>query len=233
LACWVFIDGWLYQTTDAADLGALPEIVGRMHRFLPEVFRDGETFTCEAFFESGPPFDLTPVVSDEGVRFYSAGREAFFPLTRGIGPCIPSQANIVGTCSTLRQTTISLSPSQWVEVGKPLLLTVSASSGSDFQWYKGGVPIPGATTSIYRIESAELEDSGNYRCRISDGPDAYPYTNTARVTVVAEGSLPVGGVLGAAVLASLLSLAAVRSVLRECSDGTRSPRVSASSAPPR
>ena len=204
LAYWVRVDGWLYQTTNAADLDALPEIVGSMRRVLPEVFRDGETFTLQAFFGLSQPLDLTPVVSDEGVRFYSAGEETFYPLTRGVGPCIPSQATIVGTCSNLPQITISVSPSQWVETGRAVRLTVPESSGLDFQWYKNGVPIQDASTNAYAISEAELEDSADYKCRISDTAKTSYDTRTVTLTVFPEGSLPLAGTAGLAALAFAL-----------------------------
>lgn len=52
----------------------------------------------------------------------------------------------------------------------PLELTVLAGGTLpiSFQWLRGGVPIPGATGTAYRLASLTLQDAGSYTVRVSN-----------------------------------------------------------------
>lgn len=57
-----------------------------------------------------------------------------------------------------------------------------------YQWLKNGVPIPGATSATYTIDSADAQDNGYYSCRVANGvcPTSPVTTRTARLIVIDE-----------------------------------------------
>jgi len=206
----VFVGGWCYYTQDQAALDSLPAIPAPC-MVLPAVFREGQTFPAWIGLPGEVP-TATVVFRSADVVDVASGNMVYWRFIRGQGldesgggGASYTSATIVGTCSGPPPVQVLISPSQWVEVGQTLRLTVPESSGSGFQWYKNGAPIQDATTSAYVIAAAELEDSGSYRCRISDAPKASYDTRTVTVTVFSEGSLPVAGTAGLAVLALVLA----------------------------
>jgi len=54
------------------------------------------------------------------------------------------------------------------EVGKQLEVAARISYGAKprFQWYRNGVPIPGATESVYKFPVITYETTGNYSCLV-------------------------------------------------------------------
>ncbi len=57
--------------------------------------------------------------------------------------------------------------------GRPdALLAVEATNATDYQWYKDGVEIPGATEATLSIPGVTLEDEGLYYCVASNAIDA-------------------------------------------------------------
>ncbi|HOV74765.1 MAG TPA: immunoglobulin domain-containing protein [Candidatus Hydrogenedentes bacterium] len=208
-AYWTFANEWLYETANEADLAMLPEIADGMYRVFPAVFRDGETFTMEGFIGRGAPINLTPVVTNAGVQVNAEGIQVpILTLVRGMGPGsydLPFvHATIVGTCSGLYETEISTSSPKWVEAGQFVRLEVPVSSGSRFQWYKDGAALEDASTSTYVKDPVALEDSGNYTCRVWEGPVLFHDTRAVFVSVFPEGTLPVAGKAGWVVLAFAL-----------------------------
>ena len=89
-------------------------------------------------------------------------------------------------------TTISISApvimtqpaSQHVCTGSALLLTVTASYASSYQWNLNGTPIPGATNSSYTIPAAASANAGNYSVTVTNGVASV----TSSIAVVAVGS---------------------------------------------
>ncbi|MGZ4974108.1 MAG: immunoglobulin domain-containing protein, partial [Limisphaerales bacterium] len=76
-------------------------------------------------------------------------------------------------------------------VGRPVMLTVSATANSQmtFQWAKNGTNISGATASVYTIDSVQINDAGNYQCYV--GTDLCQSTslsssNAGHLTVTAD-----------------------------------------------
>ena len=63
---------------------------------------------------------------------------------------------------------------------------VSAYSLSDlsYQWYKDGIAIEGATTPVFVIESAQVEDSGSYSVTISNEYESL--SEEAKLRIIAE-----------------------------------------------
>lgn len=59
-----------------------------------------------------------------------------------------------------------------VTAGQTLTLTVAATGGSEpynYQWYKDGNAISGATAATYSKASAAAADSGTYKVVVQDG----------------------------------------------------------------
>jgi len=61
--------------------------------------------------------------------------------------------------------------SQQVEEEDPVYFSVVARSypAAGYQWYKDGTPIPGATRSVYTLESVAAADAGTYTCEVTSG----------------------------------------------------------------
>jgi hypothetical protein len=57
-----------------------------------------------------------------------------------------------------------------VNVGKEVLFSVTVSGTPPFayQWYRNGLPLPGATTPSYRVAAAQLADAGSYSVGVSN-----------------------------------------------------------------
>jgi hypothetical protein len=52
-----------------------------------------------------------------------------------------------------------------VQQGQPLVLEIQASgAGLQYQWYKDGQPISGATQARYEVAAAQQQDAGTYWC---------------------------------------------------------------------
>ena len=49
--------------------------------------------------------------------------------------------------------------------GEQLTLTATSTGATHYQWYKGGVAIPGATSATYINYNFAYEDAGNYYCK--------------------------------------------------------------------
>jgi hypothetical protein len=223
---WVFVNGWLYVTRKEAALESLPQIGGGLFRLFPQVFRDGETFTVDiaalpgAAQSGGGELQLTVLFRGADVLdlLYET-IPTIFHLTRHQGqgcpdppylPCALLERTIVGSCSGFYR----ISPtSQWVMVGNRVLLSVPAAPGQSFQWYKDGELLEDSTTSTYLKVPAELEDSGDYTCRVSDGSNGYG-TAPAHVTVLPKGAVPVVGAAGLVVLGGLIAAIGKRALER-------------------
>lgn len=83
-----------------------------------------------------------------------------------------------------------------VDATEPLSLEVAVAGGVgqiSFQWEKDGVDIPGAVESTCALGIPGEEDSGVYRCRVSDESKGMLVTPPICISVVQEGSLPAGG----------------------------------------
>jgi len=216
----VFINGWLFETPDEADLARLPVIGGQMRRSFPDTFRDNETFTVQTFLGTAtdPPIVFTSLVKSERVELCSSlgvgeGQPDYcwLFLNRGTGLELPfgvdaGPPTITGTCFGVYEPQVLVFPSQWVEFGQAVRLAVPAASGSNFQWYKDGEIIEDASASTYTKDPVALEDSGSYTCRIWEGPTLFHDTKAVFVSVFPEGSLPVAGT--ATLIALVVALAA-------------------------
>ncbi len=91
----------------------------------------------------------------------------------------------VSTTMTISGPIIMAQPaSDHVCTGSAILLTVTASYASSYQWNLNGVPIPGATSSSYSLSAAASADAGNYSVTVTNGVGSV----TSSVAAVAVGS---------------------------------------------
>jgi len=91
----------------------------------------------------------------------------------------------VTTTVTISGPVIMTQPSsQHVCTGSNILLSVTASYASTYQWNLNGAPISGATNSSYTVSSAGPGNVGNYSVTVTNGVGSV----TSSVAVVAVGS---------------------------------------------
>ncbi len=77
-----------------------------------------------------------------------------------------------------------------------------------YQWYQNGVAVTGATGTQLVLDPLTVDDSGSYWCRVTDDGGQHD-SSQAYVVVGVEGSLPVIGVTGIAVMVAGCGLAAI------------------------
>ena len=88
-------------------------------------------------------------------------------------------------------------------------VTVRRTVGEvQYQWYKDGEEIAGATSALLTLHDVDFEDEGLYTCEITDETPATVMTRPAQLKV--ESTVPVLSGPGMAALAALLTLAAAR-----------------------
>ncbi|HEY4980325.1 MAG TPA: hypothetical protein VII25_14240 [Candidatus Acidoferrum sp.] len=91
----------------------------------------------------------------------------------------------VTTTITISAPVILTQPvGQHVCTGSGILLTVSASYATSYQWNLNGTPIPGATNPSYTVATAASGDAGNYSVTVTNGVASI----TSTVAIVAVGS---------------------------------------------
>ena len=91
----------------------------------------------------------------------------------------------VTTTVTISGPVIMTQPvSQHVCTGSNILLSVTASYASTYQWNLNGTAIPGATNSSYTVSSAASANAGNYSVTVTNGVGSV----TSSVAAVAVGS---------------------------------------------
>ncbi|MES2692600.1 MAG: immunoglobulin domain-containing protein, partial [Verrucomicrobiota bacterium] len=86
---------------------------------------------------------------------------------------------------------ISTQPgNQLVSTGNPAVFSVTASGAGalTYQWYRAGVPLPGATGSTFTLPSATRADAGLYSVVVANGPSLT--TSLAGRLSVAPSSYP-------------------------------------------
>ncbi|HOJ67155.1 MAG TPA: hypothetical protein PK379_04250 [Candidatus Hydrogenedentes bacterium] len=94
------------------------------------------------------------------------------------------------------------------EVGDPFCLELPFEGGSDFQWYKNGVPLAGETSPELCFSNPVEEDSGTYRVRLN-APDGSKSQVEYTFYVVVANSVPASGTLGLLAAACSVGLAGI------------------------
>lgn len=88
-------------------------------------------------------------------------------------------------------------------------------AGATFQWFKSGTPIGDATGSSLLFAPVTLADGGAYFCEVNIPDKATVFvTDPTILTVLPEGSLPVAGGMGLALLAGACALAGAVGIRR-------------------
>jgi hypothetical protein len=64
------------------------------------------------------------------------------------------------------------SPSGPVDAGQSVRLSPQTVNAKSFQWYRNGEPLPGGTTAVFAIGSAQFSDSGTYQLLAQNDADA-------------------------------------------------------------
>src|SRR5271169_3988836 len=91
----------------------------------------------------------------------------------------------VSTTSTISGPVITTQPvSQHVCTGSSIVLSVTASYASSYQWNFNATPIPGAISSTYTISTAAPANAGNYTVTVTNGAASV----TSAVATIAVGS---------------------------------------------
>lgn len=88
-------------------------------------------------------------------------------------------------------------------------------SGATYQWFKGSSAITDATGSSLVFAPVTVADAGSYSCELNLPDKATVFvTDPAVLTVLPEGSLPVAGGMGLALLAGACALAGAVGIRR-------------------
>ena len=91
----------------------------------------------------------------------------------------------VATTVTISAPVITTQPtSQHICSSSGLLLSVTASYATTYQWSFNGAAIPGATSSTYTVSSASSINAGNYSVTVTNGVSSV----TSSVATIAVGS---------------------------------------------
>ncbi|MFN8275905.1 MAG: immunoglobulin domain-containing protein [Chitinophagales bacterium] len=161
-----------------------------------------------------PVVTLTPATQDNCSGFPSnltAGGAVSYNWSNGLGtgttksvsPTLTTTYTVTGTdgntCSNTATATVNVLPttaittqpqSQTTCVGGQVTLSVVASGANlNYQWKKGGVNIPLATSANYLISSAVAGDAGTYTVEVSGTCGPVLTSNAAVLTVT--GSLQI------------------------------------------
>ncbi len=224
----VFVNGWLMGTPNAADLDALPEVSSGMRKVLPETLTPGEEYDswlaglC-AGVDTPQPFMTLGASTDHALIIQTGPEFGVLQLNRGVGPvgiggsALPGyHAIIVGGCGGQFDVSVE-GLDTWYEAGATLKLglrDLGAKSALTFQWLRNDVPIPGQTDSECVIEGVTEADAGRYRCTITEASKAFHTTDSVQVAIVAEGALPVAGLLGTSLLAAAILALGLRNTRR-------------------
>jgi uncharacterized repeat protein (TIGR03806 family) len=119
-----------------------------------------------------------------GVQLSDAGSYAAL-LTNSQGSAT-SNTTVVTINAPVAIQTQPQSPSSPVALNSAVTFAVGAAGTGPiaYQWYRNGVPIPGAVTSSYTVNSAQATDAGLYSVVVSNGVGS---TNSSAVTLSFPG----------------------------------------------
>ena len=111
------------------------------------------------------------------------------PTTAGIytitATSVDKPSVFVTTTITISAPVITTQPqSQHICTNSVLLLSVTASYATSYQWKVNGAAIPGATSSSYSVASASSANAGNYSVTVTNGVGSV----TSNVAAIAVGS---------------------------------------------
>lgn len=116
---------------------------------------------------------------DNGQEFY-----AIFPATTGNDN---TTTNLIQDTKTA-PTIIDLSKAQNITLGETLRLFVTAVPGTagsnlSYQWYKNDIKIPAATQSDFTISEVVSNDSGTYKCIVTEDKGGFVTSDNILVVI--------------------------------------------------
>ena len=85
--------------------------------------------------------------------------------------------------ASLESVTISVDKNNVFRGDSVSFVATVKGTPDSYQWYHKGQEINGATSNVYNISSADLDDSGNYECRVKDSDGNTRTSNSVSVTV--------------------------------------------------
>jgi hypothetical protein len=100
----------------------------------------------------------------------------------------------------------------FIDEGTVVILT--APAGSDWKWMKDGAEIVGATDRELVFDPVKVSDEGSYTVEYNDGTKVIQTTDPFILEVQPEGSVPVAGLAGLALLVGAGALGGVRVIRR-------------------
>ncbi|HJV89478.1 MAG TPA: immunoglobulin domain-containing protein [Holophagaceae bacterium] len=103
------------------------------------------------------------------------------------------RSSLPATLSVVSLPVISTQPvGTTIFPGDPLTLSVAATANGvlSYQWKKGGVAIPGATSATYAVASVTLSDDGTYTCDVTNTKAGTSATVTSQAAVVVVQGAP-------------------------------------------
>lgn len=234
---WVFVDGWLYGTSDPADLELLPDLGPGMQAQFPEWFTPGEPFVLPSLGMTVTPLagalsDFLPAIGltvddfplgdhpDTLALLFETGAPVII-LGRDLGPLfvfasdVLESATVLAGCEDTGESGFAfteLPQGGWMEEGDQLSLTVGVAETVgpvSYQWVKDGAVVPAQTFATYMIDTLTLDDEGWYSVRVTDGSKAlFVATDPVEVAVFPAGSLPTAGIAGLCILGIACAAAA-------------------------
>ena len=112
--------------------------------------------------------------------------------TNSAGSVTSSAATLTVNAATSAPSFTTQPSSQSVTAGASVSFSAAASGNPTptYQWYVGGVPISGATSSTYTIASAQTSNSGSYTVVATNSAGSVT-SNAATLTVNAANTAPV------------------------------------------
>ena len=109
--------------------------------------------------------------------------------------------------------TVRVMGRHWVEEGDPATFTAMLPvlvGVPTFEWYKDEVLIVGAESDTYFIPAVTFADTGMYKIIVTDESKEIMESVPFEMLVLAEGSLPVSGIVAVGVIVLLLSVVGIR-----------------------
>ncbi len=154
-------------TTNATDLNSWFNLTGDATTSNANIqLTDDGTYQFVQFVESSVTYSSLGIGDEyELYDFYGMKRDGFY---------YTGYAGIELEITILKQPKPIMACNGETNRQIDLAASISYGATAQYQWYKDGNPIPGATNPVYKFATFNYETAGNYKCRI------YGPANTAQ-----------------------------------------------------